>query len=319
MRILTAARPDRLLLGTDSLRLPGFVPAVTGTGPLDRMIWPHLPRVAPLGVLVSAPSFFLVNHEPMPLPPRLWIDGGSFGVFAHGGSWRPNPAGTGDLLLVYGDETVVVTCEVLLAIQRRHAAVAFTLDIPVPAGCAPEEARRRLRASVGNARYAAMHRGGGFLLYGSLPMVDDVEATMAAMDDLLSLPIDGIALGGVAGRRDAWGHSLDVVRRIRARLGRLPLHVFGVGAFDRVRQIQEAGADTVDSSAPLRAALDGRLTGSPGLGLEDPSPIERMHLALTNIARLSCAPLGLDATAFLLGGRLARLAGPEAEEEVTDP
>jgi len=307
------------MLGGESLRLPGFVPAVTGTGPLDRMIWPHLPRVAPLGVLVSAPSFFLVNHEPMPLPPRLWIDGGSFGVFAHGGAWHANPDGTADLRLAYGDRTVEVTCGVLLALQQRHAAVGFTLDIPVPAGCDREEAGRRLRASVENARYAALHRGCcAFLLYGSLPLVDDPEATLAALDDLLSLPIDGIALGGVAGRRDAWDFCLDVVRRIRSRIGRLPLHVFGVGAFDRVRQIQEAGADTVDSSAPLRAALDGRLTGSPGLGMEDPSPVERMHLALTNIARLSCAPLGLESTAFLLGGRIARLTRSE-DEEVQNP
>jgi tRNA-guanine family transglycosylase len=315
MRVLSAQRPDRLVLRGDSLKLPGFVPAVTGTGPLDRMIWPHLPRVAPLGVLVSAPSFFMVHHEPAPLPRRLWIDGGSFGLFSHGGTWTQQVDGTASLLLRYDDLVVEVTCAGLLALQKRHAAVGFTLDIPIPAGCGAEDAGRRLRASVENAKYAAEHRDGvGFLLYGSLPLGDDREATLAALDDLLALPLDGLALGGVAGRREAWDASLAFVRRVRRRLGRLPLHVFGVGAFDRVREIQEAGADTVDSSSPLRAALDGRLCGSPGLGLEDPSPIERMQLALTNIARLSCAPLGPDLAALLFGGRVARLAAARSGE-----
>lgn len=316
MRILSATRPDRLMIRGSSLPLPGFVPAVTGTGPLDRMIWPHLPRVAPLGVLVSAPSFFMVHHEPAPLPSRLWIDGGSFGVFAHGGTWRALPDGTASLQLRYGETPVEVTCAALLALQQQHAAVAFTLDIPVPVACDGPEARRRLRASIENARFAAEHRAGGdFLLYASLPTGAGPEATLSALDELVQLPIDGVALGGVAGRRENWGDSLDFVRRVRARLGRLPLHVFGVGAFERVRQIQEAGADTVDSSSPLRLALSGNLAGSPGLGIEDPSPIERMHLALTNIARLSCAPLGLDSTAFLLGGRISRLAAPRTEDE----
>ena len=317
MRVLSAARPDRLTLRGDSLPLPGFVPAVTGTGPLDRMIWPHLSRVAPLGVLVSAPSFFLVHGEPAPLPPRLWIDGGSFGLFAHGGTWRELPDGTASLELVFDQTRVEMTCHQLLALQQRHAAVGFTLDIPVPVSCDAQEGRRRLRASIENARFAAEHRGpGDLLLYGSLPLGGDPEATLVALDELLALPIDGVALGGVAGRREDWGFCLDFVRRVRARLGRLPLHVFGVGAWERVRQIQQAGADTVDSSSPLRAALAGRLTGSPGLGIEDPSSIERMHLALTNIARLCCAPLGFDSTGFLLGGRISRLATPGTEEDL---
>ncbi len=315
MRVLNATRPDRLTIRGVSLPLPGFVPAVTGTGPLDRMIWPHLQRVAPLGVLVSAPAFFMVHHEPAPVPHRLWIDGGSFGIFAHGGTWRELPDGTASLLLSFEGTQVEVTCEGLLALQRQHAAVGFTLDIPVPPACDAAEARRRLRASIENARYAATARSaGGFLLYGSLPTGADPECTLEALDDLVRLPIDGVALGGVAGRRQEWGACLDFVRRVRARMGRLPLHVFGVGSFERVRQMQEAGADTVDSSSPLRAALSGRLAGSPGLGIPDPSPVERMHLALTNLARLSCVPLGLESTAFLLDGRISRLAVPFGEE-----
>jgi hypothetical protein len=327
MRVLSRNRPDRLILRGEPLSLPGFIPAVAGTGSLDRMIWPHLQRVAPLGVLVSAPSFFLVHHEPLSPPSRLWVDGGSFGVFAHGGTWVEQDDGTGLLRLRYQDTEVVMTWEILIGLQERHAAVGFTLDIPVPAGCPDAEARRRLSASVANARAMCSARDtlprsdhkDRFLLYGSLPLADDRAATLASLDDLLALPLDGIALGGVAGRREAWAPCLDLVRIVRSRIGRLPLHVFGVGQPQRVRELQEAGADTVDSSSPLRAALSGRLVGPGRLGIEDPSPLERMHLALHNIATLSCVSLGLEAAGFLLSGRVVRLArdtgsDPESEE-----
>jgi len=318
MRVLSRNRPDRIALRGAPLPLPGFIPAVAGTGSLDRMIWPHLSRVCPLGVLVSAPSFFWVHHEPLPAPARLWIDGGSFGVFAHGGAWEEQADGTGLLSLRFGDERVTVTWDRLLELQARHAAVGFTLDIPVPVGCPPDEARRRLGASVANARAMALARGrdAGFLLYASLPLADDREATLDALDVLLSLPVDGVALGGVAGRREAWGPCLDFVRLVRSRIGRLLLHVFGVGRPDRVRELHEAGADTVDSSSPLRDALSGRLTGSGGLGIGDPSPLERMHLALCNLARLAGVSQGLEAAGFMISGRIARLANnPDPEKE----
>lgn len=330
MRVLSRNRPDQLILRGEPLPLPGFIPAVAGTGALDRMIWPHLPRVAPLGVLVSAPSFFLVHQEPLPVPARPWVDGGSFGVFAHGGAWEELADGTGTLRLRYGDTEVVVTWDLLIGLQLRHAAVGFTLDIPVPAGCPEQEARRRLSASVANARAMCAARdaaprsdhGGSLLLYGSLPLADDRAATVAALDDLMVLPLDGVALGGVAGRREAWGPCLDFVRLVRSRIGRLPLHVFGVGQPRRVREIQEAGADTVDSSSPLRAALSGRLLGPGRLGIEDPSPLERMHLALHNIAHLSSVSLGLEAAGLLLSGRVTRQArdhGTESESEESYP
>ncbi len=326
MRVLSRNRPDRLILRGEPLPLPGFIPAVAGTGSLDRMIWPHLARVAPLGVLVSAPSFFLVNHEPLPAPARLWVDGGSFGVFVHGGAWEEQAGGTGLLRLRYGDTEVVMTWELLIALQLRHAAVGFTLDIPVPVGCPAAEARRRLSASVENARAMCDARdaatGGGregrLMLYGSLPLADDPVATLESLGDLLSLPIDGVALGGVAGRREAWGPCLEFVRLVRRRVGRLPLHVFGVGLPQRVKELQEAGADTVDSSSPLRAALSGRLLGPGRLGMEDPSPLERMHLALHNIAMLSGVSLGLEAAGFLLSGRVARLALEAGSEPGTE-
>lgn len=326
MRVLSRDRPDRIILCGEPLPLPGFIPAVAGTGSLDRMIWPHLARVAPLGVLVSAPSFFLVNHEPLPAPARLWVDGGSFGVFVHGGAWEEQADGTGLLRLRYKENEVVMTWELLIALQLRHAAVGFTLDIPVPAGCPAGEARRRLSASVSNARAMCDARaaatGGGregrLMLYGSLPLADDHAATLESLGDLLSLPIDGVALGGVAGRREEWGHCLEFVRLVRRRVGRLPLHVFGVGLPQRVRELQEAGADTVDSSSPLRAALSGRLLGPGRLGIEEPSPFERMHLALHNIATLSCVSLGLEAAGFLLSGRVARLALEAGSEPGTE-
>lgn len=324
MRRLLFSRPDRLLLGETSVSLPGFIPAITGTHPLDRMIAPHLLRVSPLGQLLSYPSFFIYHGQPAPVLPRTWIDGGSWGVLRRGGTWRRRPDGTAVVDLVYPrDRVITVTPEELLETQEKHAAAGFTLDIPVPPDCPWDEAHARLQASVENARFAAhaRNRRCPLLLYASLPAVGNADELLRALDEVLALPVDGVALGGMALRRRDWRLCLDLVARVRRRAGRLPLHVFGIGELERVRQVWEAGADTVDSSSPLRMALEGRLAGSPGLGIPAPSPVERLHAALVNIAQFAALPLSADLASFVVSTPVVRLAQPikTARGEGIDP
>lgn len=318
MRRLATSRPDRLELGGSLARLPGFVPALTGAHPMDRMLWPHLSRVAPLGQLLSYPSFFVFHGQPLPVLPRTWIDGGSWGVLRRGGKWRRRADGTAVVDLAYPEDRILtVTPEDLLAAQQAHAAAGFTLDIPVPPDGSGEEALLRLQASVENARFAvnACRRPRRFLLYAALPAISDTAAFERALEEVLALPVDGVAIGGMAVRRKQWAWCLDLVGRVRHCVGRLPLHVFGIGDPARVRQVWEAGADTVDSSSPLRLALSGRLAGAPDMGLADPSPVERLHLALANIVHFSALPLGMDLAAFIVSTPVTRQARPLARED----
>lgn len=313
MRTLSAFRPDCLYLQNTPVRLPGFVPAVTGVTPLDRMLAPYLPRVSPLGQLVSYPSFFVYHGQPSPLAPRTWIDGGSWGVLRRAGGWRVRPDGTAVVELTYPeDRRIVVSPEELLKTQQTYAAVGFTLDIPVPPDCSQQEAFARLRASVENARFAVCNcsHPRNFLLYASLPFVDDTRELFNAIDEVIAFPIDGVALGGMALRRQDWNVCLGCLAQIRRRIGRLPLHVFGIGDIQRVRQAWEAGADTVDSSAPLRLALSGRLVGTQKMGMIHPSAVERLHLALVNIARFATLPLGMDLASFLISSPFVRFTQP---------
>src|SRR5262249_42048744 len=95
---------------------------------------------------------------------------------------------------------------------------------------------------------------------------------------------DGVALGGMVPRAHDLKAVLAVVEAVRAEAGGLPLHVFGLGKPDVVGQLFGAGADSVDSSAYVKLAAEGRLWGDPSFRLEGPSPTERLHLALCNLA-----------------------------------
>jgi helicase len=91
----------------------------------------------------------------------------------------------------------------------------------------------------------------------------------------------------------------DVVKSIRELFPSLPLHVFGLGQPGLVRHLFDLGVDSVDSSSYVKLAADGQ-TWDRRTAASDLSPLDRMHLALANLAMASqrALPLGLSQIIF---------------------
>jgi hypothetical protein len=63
------------------------------------------------------------------------------------------------------------------------------------------------------------------------------------------------------------------------------------GKPETTRLLFEQGVDSVDSSAYVKLAADGHSWSTPDILLNDPTPHERLHLALQNLAVASGAVL----------------------------
>jgi helicase len=97
--------------------------------------------------------------------------------------------------------------------------------------------------------------------------------------------------------------ALPIVEAVRSEIGDLPLHVFGLGKPDIVRQLYRLGVDSVDSSAYVKLAAEGRLWSDPSFRLADPSPTDRLHLALCNLALATGRSWPLSAAGLVFSTR----------------
>ena len=77
---------------------------------------------------------------------------------------------------------------------------------------------------------------------------------------------------------------ISCVEAVRKEIPDLPLHVFGLGHPEFIEDLFSAGVDSIDSSAYVRAAADGKSWFDPDVTLSDPSPTDRLRLAMENLA-----------------------------------
>jgi len=87
---------------------------------------------------------------------------------------------------------------------------------------------------------------------------------------------------------------LAIVDAVRTAVPGLPLHVFGVGKPSVVTTLFDHGVQSVDSSSYVKMAADGKLWGAPDKPLADASPMERLHLAICNLASATHATMPLS-------------------------
>jgi hypothetical protein len=116
------------------------------------------------------------------------------------------------------------------------------------------------------------------------------------------MAVDGMAVGGLVPRvkRDPQ-LVIDILDGIRA-VTEKPLHLFGMGQPRLIQTLREHGANSFDSSSPMRAAASGITWG--GATLPDAAPLERLRATLSNIASITgatvpAAPLASSARAPL--------------------
>ncbi len=273
---------------------PAYLPVTTfgKKYPLDDLIRPYLPRLA-AAVMVS--YYYAQQMEPEQRPNLpMWVDSGGFAALFEGAKILKK-RDVGLLEITNGDVVQSLHPKDILAFQEAHADVALTLDFPIPPSLGLKESQRRQRLTIANALWALANRRRQDLRLYACIQAWDVASAQACAEAYAGKGFDGVALGGLVPRAKDADLVLSMVRAVREVVGDLPIHVLGLGNPKLLTQIYEAGADSVDSSSYVQYAANGRLWSNPNLELKDPSPTDRLHLALCNLALATGRTLPLSA------------------------
>jgi tRNA-guanine family transglycosylase len=263
------------------IRFPTYVPVTTfgGKYPLDALIQPYFPRLAQV-VMVSHHYALQMKERPR-LP--LMIDSGGFAALFEG-SRILEKQGLGVLEINLGESPERLTPWDVLEFQEQHADIAFTLDFPIPPDLPKKEAHSRQKLTIKNALWALHNRRRKEMCLYACIQGWDAKSIAACAKTYAGHGFDGIALGGMVPRARDRDLVLECVRAVRVEIPDLPLHVFGLGHPDFLEDLFALGVDSVDSSSYVKAAADGRSWSNPGDILTDPSSMDRLRLALENLA-----------------------------------
>jgi len=285
--------PRTLHIRRGDIRFPAYIPVTTfgEKYPLDNLIRPYLPRLAQAAMV----SFYYAQQiEKLP-PLPLFIDSGGFVSLLN--SARVVEASNLGTIEVNTDAKVeTIHPGDVLALQEKIADVAFSLDFPIPPGMDEAESRRRQKLTIENAYWALNNRR-----RKDLPLFACVQAWDAASARICArayagAAFDGVAIGGLVPRAQDLPTVLAIVEAVRAEIGNRPLHVFGLGKPEIVEMLFKAGVDSVDSSAYVQLAAEGRLWSKPELRIVQATTTDRLHLALCNLATATGQSLPLSTT-----------------------
>jgi tRNA-guanine family transglycosylase len=271
----------QLLTPSGTLQFPAYVPVTTfgNKYPLDGLIQPYLPRLAQ-AVMVS--HHYARQMTKRPRVP-LMIDSGGFAALFEG-SRILEEGGLGVLEINLGDSPERLTPWDVLEFQETHADLAFTLDFPIPPGLPLKEARKRQKLTIANALWALHNRRRDEMKLFACIQGWDPKSFERCAAAYKKAKFDGVALGGMVPRARDRELVLKCVRAVRKEIPELPLHVFGLGHPDFLAELFAAGVDSVDSSAYVKAAADGKSWYGEGQILTEPTPTDRLRLALENLA-----------------------------------
>lgn len=297
----TKKPPATLQTAHGVLKFPAYVPVTTfgDRYPLDDLIRPYLPRLAP-AIMVSL--HYARQMKERPTLPML-IDSGGFASLFQNAEVK-EVKGLGVLETTTDDNVDVLHPKDVLEFQEQQADVAFTLDFPVPPSMDAEEGKRRARLTMANAKWALENRRRKDMLLYACVQGWDVESYRACAVAYAELPFDGVAIGGLVPRVSDYKNVLAIVDAVRTAIPDKPLHVFGLGKPGLVEPLFRRGVQSVDSSSYVKLAADGRLWGQPSVHLRDASTAERLNLALCNLAMATQRTLPLSASHLLFGSRL---------------
>jgi helicase len=276
-----SSTPRKLVTRKGEIPLPAYLPVTTfgQKYPLDNLVRPYLPRLAP-AMMVSFHYAKKIEESP-PIP--LFLDSGGFAsLFENAKVKKQNGWGT----IVVSNDEKEETIDPMMVLERQEeiAEVGFTLDFPIPPGSSAKEAEKRMNLTVRNAKWALDNRRRkDLLLFACIQAPDPANARTVA-SELASLPFDGFALGGMVPRMRNWELVEQFTEVVLEEVDDRPLHVFGVGKPERVRQLFEMGVSSVDSSSYVKAAADGICWWGEQRKVENPGTFDRVNLALRNLA-----------------------------------
>lgn len=298
-----ATAPEGIDTPHGKIPFPAYIPVTTfgSKYPLDALIRPYLPRLAP-ALMVS--YHYAKQMKERPELPLLIDSGGFASLFA--GAKITKKAGVGILSVPQEDGAMdVLTPAEVLAFQEVHADIAFTLDFPIPPGMTSREAKTRLDLTISNAHWALENRRSRTLkLYACIQGLD-FDAYVACSKALAEGVFDGFAIGGLVPRVSDRKQLFRTVEAVREITQGRPLHVFGLGKPEITEELFARGVQSVDSSTYVKLAADGRSWADPKKVLVDAAPMERLGLALTNLALAGgrSLPLSMRTAKSWMGGQ----------------
>ena len=294
------------------IKLPAYIPVTTfgNKYPLDSLVRPYLPRLATAAMV----SWHYAKQIDRPLRMPMFVDSGGFASLFDK-TQLVSRRGLGVLQIPADDEDQqpeMIHPKDVLDLQEKIADVAFTLDFPIPPSMAKREANRRKKLTIANALWALENRRRKDLLLFACIQGWDADSAREVARCYKDVGFDGVAVGGLVPRARDIELITAIVSAVRDEIPDLPLHVFGMGKPEMVERLFAMGVDSVDSTAYIKLAADGRLWSQPEFRLADPSPTDRLHLAICNLATATQTTLPLNAyrfafdTASLAGSQLAK-------------
>ena len=158
------------------------------------------------------------------------------------------------------------------------------------------EREKRMDLTISNAFWALENRRRRNMLLFACVQGWDVESYRSSAAAYEGVGFDGIAIGGLVPRMRDQSNLLAIVDAVRQAVPNLPIHAFGVGKPTVAESLYERGVQSVDSSAYVKMAADGKLWGHSGRALSDASPMDRLHLALCNLATATSATMPLSSS-----------------------
>ena len=287
-----------------NITFPAYIPVTTfgKKYPLDDLIRPFLPRLAP-AVMVS--HHYAKQAKERSNIPMLVDSGGFASLFKW--STVEEQGGLGVIKLQGESEVETITPEAVLTFQEEVADVAFSLDFPIPPARATEEGERRMQLTIANALWALNNKRRRDLPLYACIQGWDVASYRQCAQAYADMNFEGIAIGGLVPRMHDRELVEEIVQAVRLVIPDKPLHVFGLGQPGLVKRLFELGVDSVDSSAYVKLAADGKGWGST-FTASDLSPLQRMHLAIANLAVASQRALPLGFADILFDSAKARQA-----------
>jgi queuine/archaeosine tRNA-ribosyltransferase len=307
---MVTTSPSQLNTVHGPISLPAYVPVTTfGTKyPLDDLVRPYLPRLAPAAMVSFHYARQMTDRPSLP----LLIDSGGFASLFKNARVK-SVAGLGVLETPTDDGTETLHPRDVLEFQEKHADIAFTLDFPIPPSMVLSEGRRRNKLTIANARWAIENRRRKDMLLYACVQGWDVPSYRACARAYADLGFEGIAIGGLVPRVSDMDGVLAIVDAVKNAVPDKPLHVFGLGKPDTVEILFRRGVSSIDSSSYVKLAAEGRLWGQPTARLSDATPTERLNLALCNLATAAQRVMPLSTSHLLFGSRLWDSSLPRPE------
>ena len=307
--MIPATNIDYLHTTHGPIRLPAYIPVTTfgAKYPLDDLVRPYLPRLAPAAMVRFHYAKQMKERPSLP----LLVDSGGFASLFQDAKVK-TVGGLGLLERSVDGVTETLHPRDVLEFQERHADIAFTLDFPIPPSMDHREAKRRLTLTVANAKWALENRRRKDMLLFACVQGLEVKSYLACAAEYADAAFDGVAIGGLVPRLSNLEQVLEIVAGVREIIPDKPIHVFGLGKPGVVETLFRNGVQSVDSSSYVKLAADGRLWGQPTLRISDASSTERLHLALCNLAMATQRTLPLSTSHLLFGSTLWEREGQTA-------